>query len=48
MKRPTFAVHKLGLGNLHPVFTGSLSACLDFIRHYMRDGAAGYTITREG
>ena len=27
-----------------PCFTGSLSACLDFIRHYMRGGATGFSI----
>lgn len=45
MAAKQFNVYTLGPGSGRPCFTGSLSACLDFIRHYMREGAAGYTIT---
>ena len=44
MSVPQFAVHTLGPGSGRPCFTGSLSACLDFIRHYMRGGATGFSI----
>lgn len=44
MKRPTYRVYKTGPGSGGPSFTGSLSACLDFIRHYMKGGSDGFTI----
>lgn len=45
MSAKRYNVYKIGPGSGSPACTGSLSACIDFIRHYMREGADGFTIT---
>lgn len=45
MKTKQFNVYKIGPGSGSPACSGSLTECLAFIRHYMREGADGFTIT---
>lgn len=38
MPRAQYAVYGAGMGSARPLFQGSLSACLDFARHELKQG----------